>query len=157
PQPHEVAHIRNSQAKKFLESMQDRVKVPYVDLFSSASEQAVDLLEGLLVFDPPGRLSVDVALDHPYFQPLRRSDVKPDPEVAPGFEFDFESEPLCRVQLKQMILQEVESFQRAQRKRDRRARAAAADSGGSFSSSLAAGASSNHDGILNEEQQQQQQ
>ena len=27
PQPHEVAHIRNSQAKKFLESMQDRVKV----------------------------------------------------------------------------------------------------------------------------------
>lgn len=37
----------------------------------------------------------------------RRSDVKPDPEVAPGFEFDFESEPLCRVQLKQMILQEV--------------------------------------------------
>ena len=37
----------------------------------------------------------------------RRSDVKPDPEVAPGFEFDFESEPPCRVQLKQMILQEV--------------------------------------------------
>lgn len=27
PQPHEVAHIRNSQAKRFLESMQDRVKV----------------------------------------------------------------------------------------------------------------------------------
>lgn len=46
-------------------------QVPYIDLFSSASKQAVDLLEGLLVFDPPGRLSVDVALDHPYFQPLR--------------------------------------------------------------------------------------
>lgn len=28
PKPHEVAHIRNSQAKKFLETMQDRVKVP---------------------------------------------------------------------------------------------------------------------------------
>lgn len=27
PQPHEVAHIRNSQARKFLDSMQDRVKV----------------------------------------------------------------------------------------------------------------------------------
>lgn len=27
--------------------------------------------------------------------------------MPPGFEFDFESEPLCRVQLKNMILEEV--------------------------------------------------
>jgi len=37
----------------------------------------------------------------------RRSDTNPDPEVPPDFEFDFESEPLCRVQLKKMILAEV--------------------------------------------------
>ncbi|CAM9583608.1 unnamed protein product, partial [Pylaiella littoralis] len=141
PKPHEVAHIRNSQARRFLESKQDRVKVPYAKLFSDASEHAIDLLEGLLVFDPPGRLSVDEALDHPYFQPLRKNGTSPDPEVPPGFEFDFESEPLCRVQLKNMILEEVESFQRAQRKRDRRARAAAAvaDSTAKGASSTAAG------------------
>lgn len=46
-------------------------QTPYVELFSGASEHAIDLLEGLLVFDPPCRLSVDQALDHPYFQPLR--------------------------------------------------------------------------------------
>lgn len=45
--------------------------MPYVKLFADATEHAIDLLEGLLVFDPPGRLSVDEALDHPYFQPLR--------------------------------------------------------------------------------------
>ncbi|CAM9491170.1 unnamed protein product, partial [Ectocarpus fasciculatus] len=152
PKPHEVAHIRNSQAKKFLETMQDRVKVPYAELFSGASEHAIDLLEGLLVFHPPCRLSVDEALEHPYFHPLRKSDTNPDPDVSPGFEFDFESKPLCRVQLKKMILAEVESFQRAQRKRDRRARAAAAATasatGGGVSSAAAAGTAENNDSNL---------
>eukprot|EP00903_Cladosiphon_okamuranus_P016344 g15072.t1 len=126
PKPHEVKHIRNSQARRFLDSMKDRVKVPYSEVFSDASEHAIDLLEGLLVFHPPDRLSVDEALNHPYFQPLRKSDTNSEPEVEPGFQFDFESKPLCKVKLKQMILEEVESFQRVQRKRDRRARAAAA-------------------------------
>ncbi|CAM9320624.1 unnamed protein product [Ectocarpus sp. 12 AP-2014] len=155
PKPHEVAHIRNSQAKKFLETMQDRVKVPYAELFTGASEHAIDLLEGLLVFHPPCRLSVDEALEHPYFHPLRKSDTNPDPDVSPGFEFDFESKPLCRVQLKKMILAEVESFQRAQRKRDRRARAAAAATasaagGGASAAATAAGTNENNDNNLKE-------
>lgn len=33
--------------------------------------------------------------------------VAPDPVVAPGFDFDFESEPMCQEQLRDMILQEV--------------------------------------------------
>lgn len=71
PEPHEVAHIRNQQAKSFLESMQDKVKVPFDVLFPATPEPAIDLLEGLLVFHPPRRLTVDEALDHPYFSPLR--------------------------------------------------------------------------------------
>lgn len=52
-------------------------------------------------------MSVDEALNHPYFQPLRSAASAPDPEVPPGLEFDFESEPLDRLQLKKMILDEV--------------------------------------------------
>eukprot|EP00752_Nemacystus_decipiens_P018401 g16504.t1 len=111
PQPHEVAHIRNPEAIRFLESMQGRVKVPYADLLPSASEASIDLLEGLLVFDPPCRLSAEEALNHRYFQPLRgKIHVAPDPVVAPGFDFDFESEPMHQEQLRDMILQEVASF-----------------------------------------------
>lgn len=46
-------------------------------------------------------------LGHFNFIINRKSGTIPDPEVPPGFEFDFESEPLCRVQLKKMILEEV--------------------------------------------------
>lgn len=36
-----------------------------------------------------------------------RLHVDPDPVVAPGFDFDFESEPMHQDQLRAMILQEV--------------------------------------------------
>ncbi|CAM9991548.1 unnamed protein product [Ectocarpus sp. 6 AP-2014] len=111
PQPHEVAHIRNPEAIRFLESMQGRVKVPFADLLPNASEASLALLERLLVFDPPCRFSADEALSHRYFQPLSgRIHVPPDPEVAPGLDFDFESEPMHQEQLRNMILQEVALF-----------------------------------------------
>ncbi|CAM9583819.1 unnamed protein product, partial [Pylaiella littoralis] len=91
--------------------MQGRVKVPYADLLPTASEASIALLEGLLVFDPPCRFSAEKALAHRYFQPLSgKLHVDPDPVVAPGFDFDFESEPMLQDQLRAMILQEVQSF-----------------------------------------------
>ncbi|KAG5187265.1 kinase-like domain-containing protein [Tribonema minus] len=108
PSQHEVAHIRNNQARRFLDSMAGKDKQPYAALFPQASEQAIDLLEHLLVFDPPKRLSVADALDHPYFDALRTTEgLREDPPVAVGLEFDFESQPMARLQLKQLILQEV--------------------------------------------------
>lgn len=47
------------------------LQVPYADLLPSASEASIALLETLLVFDPPRRLSAEEALNHRYFQPLR--------------------------------------------------------------------------------------
>ncbi|CAN0310747.1 unnamed protein product, partial [Discosporangium mesarthrocarpum] len=48
PRPSEVAHIRNPEANRFLETMNGLPKVPYLELFPNASPHAVDLLEGLL-------------------------------------------------------------------------------------------------------------
>ncbi|CAM9882429.1 unnamed protein product, partial [Scytosiphon promiscuus] len=111
PQPHEVAHIKNPEALRFLESMQGRVKVPYSELLPTASEASIALLEGLLVFDPPCRFSAEEALNHRYFQPLSgKVHVAPDPDVTPGFDFDFESEPMNLDQLRHMIFEEVASF-----------------------------------------------
>jgi serine/threonine protein kinase len=119
PEPHQVAHIQNGSAVKFLESMMGKTKKSYRQLFPQASEQAVDLLEGLLVFDPPDRLTVHEAINHPYFDPLSSNDDTKDPVVSHGLEFEFETEPLARLQLKQLILQEVDSFRREKVDRER--------------------------------------
>ncbi|CAM9721268.1 unnamed protein product [Chrysoparadoxa australica] len=141
PAPEEVAHIRNSQARKFLDSMSGNVKQPHQMRFPDASEAAVSLLDGLLVFDPPQRLTVAEALEHHYFDPLRNSEGHPDPPVAPGFEFDFESEPLARLQLKSLILEEVDTFRRESRRRESRGSSRAGGSAGSGSGAGASGSS----------------
>eukprot|EP00640_Fibrocapsa_japonica_P001309 CAMPEP_0113944210 /NCGR_PEP_ID=MMETSP1339-20121228/31372_1 /TAXON_ID=94617 /ORGANISM="Fibrocapsa japonica" /LENGTH=380 /DNA_ID=CAMNT_0000949317 /DNA_START=208 /DNA_END=1350 /DNA_ORIENTATION=- /assembly_acc=CAM_ASM_000762 len=113
PHPAEVAHIRNSQARKFLDSIASKQKVAFETIFPSATDLAIDLLESLLIFDPPKRLDVHQALDHQYFSPLRQSEpVIHDPPISQDFEFDFEEADMSRLELKNIILEEVESFQR---------------------------------------------
>eukprot|EP00953_Heterococcus_sp_UTEX-ZZ885_P035505 18329-Heterococcus_DN1.PRE.1 len=123
PSAEEVAHIRNNQARRFLESVAGKPKVPYASLFPQASEYyavsgrtaghiadtavTAKSRARLLVFDPPKRLSVSEALDHPYFEALRQSEgAKEDPVMPPGLQFDFETQGMARLQLKQLILQE---------------------------------------------------
>ncbi|CAN0042395.1 unnamed protein product, partial [Phaeothamnion confervicola] len=126
PREEEVSHIRNSQALKFLDSMVGKPRVPCATLFPEASEPAISLLDQLLVFHPPQRLTVHEALDHPYFDPLRSTDLRRDPLVSADLEFDFETQEMARLHLKLLILQEVDSFRREQRHRDRQAYAALA-------------------------------
>lgn len=90
PDAEDVAHIRNSQARKFLDSVADRLRVPFAELFPGATAPAVDLLERFLVFHPANRMTIDECLDHPYFDPLRTGETPSEPPVmSSGFEFDF--------------------------------------------------------------------
>mmetsp|Transcript_28549 Transcript_28549/g.37369 ORF Transcript_28549/g.37369 Transcript_28549/m.37369 type:complete len:479 (+) Transcript_28549:51-1487(+) len=119
-QPEEVEHIRNSQARKFLDSVADRSRADFRELFPKASDLAIDLLERFLVFHPPERMTVDECLEHPYFDPLRSSEAAPDPVIQEGFEFDFEQdEEMSRLHLKRLIMEEVDGFRSETRERQR--------------------------------------
>lgn len=41
--------------------------------YRRASEEALDLLASMLTFDPAKRITIDEALDHPYFGDVSRS------------------------------------------------------------------------------------
>jgi len=110
PHPDEVSHIRNSQARKFLDSVSDKQRVVFSEVFPLASDLAIDLLERLMVFNPPDRMTVGQCLDHPYFEPLRASETNPEIVMGDGFEFDFEQADKSRLELKQLIMVEVNSF-----------------------------------------------
>ncbi len=110
PTPHEVSHIRNPSALKFLESMKGKQRESFLRRFAQASPLAVDLLEGLLVFDPPDRLTVHESISHPYFEPLWASDIYTDPPYTQRLNFDFENQPLTVEGLRHLIVDEVKSF-----------------------------------------------
>jgi len=52
---------------KYIRSLDMRDKADLRDVFPNASDCALDLLAGLLMFDPDQRITVDEALNHPYF------------------------------------------------------------------------------------------
>ncbi|CAN0510314.1 unnamed protein product, partial [Discosporangium mesarthrocarpum] len=81
-------------------------QIPYSWLFPNASPLAVDLLEGLLVFNPLYRLDVMGALSHRYFETLQQHDV-PETRLPDRLNFDFETESLTNPELKKLLLEEV--------------------------------------------------
>jgi len=65
-----------------------RQRRPFSELFRGCNEQAVGLLERMLVFDPRERCTVDEALAHPYFQPLHDANEEPECKIP----FDIQCE-----------------------------------------------------------------
>ncbi len=80
--------ITNEYAKKYLESLQFKKKVPLNKIINYQNPMAVDLLEKMLEFNPNKRITIEQALKHPYLSSLH------DPEDEPLFhssvDFSFE-------------------------------------------------------------------
>lgn len=56
------------QARKYLESLPFKPKVPWTRLFQNADPNALDLLDKMLTFNPYNRITVEDALAHPYLE-----------------------------------------------------------------------------------------
>eukprot|EP00968_Pinguiococcus_pyrenoidosus_P012659 scaffold1130_cov195-Pinguiococcus_pyrenoidosus.AAC.20 len=120
PKPEEIAHIRSSQARRFLQTVEEKRRVPFAVLFPNASPAAHDLMQNLLVFDEQHRLSTDKSMVHAFFDPLlygREDGGKMADSLLPSgrvenLEFDFESGRVSKSTLRRMLAEEVYSFRR---------------------------------------------
>lgn len=66
PNQEDVDSIQSPLAQTMLESLPPTKPKKMRDMFPTASEEALDLLKNLLVFNPTKRLTADQALKHPY-------------------------------------------------------------------------------------------
>ncbi|GLE07187.1 hypothetical protein PINS_up017184 [Pythium insidiosum] len=105
-----TARIKSSQAQRFLKSLGKKPKVPLRTIFPSASDDALDLLDRLLEFDPAKRLTADEALAHPYMQPIERKYKGVDPIPTARVDFSFDAKKLNKTDLQTLLLKEVERF-----------------------------------------------
>lgn len=81
-------------------------KVPWKEIFPNAQEDALDLLEKMLKFDPDKRVTVEQAMKHKYFDDLpSEADEKPEP--VSKFDFEFEDQDLSITDLRELILHEI--------------------------------------------------
>lgn len=109
PDQDTMESISNDNAKKYIESLGSKDKIPMDELVPFNSKEAQDLIDRLLDLNPSTRITVDEALEHPYLANLH------DPEDEPVFEgeidFSFEGNAeLTLEDVKRNILQEISSY-----------------------------------------------
>ena len=115
PQPSQVAHITNQQARKFLDSQSGKKKKPLQLLYKNASASALAAVDGLLTFEPEDRMTVDEALGTAFMRDLvgRGSPSERYPPTSSSFEFEFErSSQIDKQQLVTLIQLEANSFRK---------------------------------------------
>jgi mitogen-activated protein kinase 1/3 len=106
PTEEDKSYVTDAKALEYLEAFPPRPKIDLHKIYPGAGDEAIDLLNRILVFNPYFRLSVDEALNHPFFKKIKKAEkeVSADHEV----QIEFEKEHLDRKKLRQLFLEEVE-------------------------------------------------
>ncbi|KAF8889644.1 mitogen-activated protein kinase [Infundibulicybe gibba] len=107
--------ITTRRSRDYIRALPFRKRKPFEVLFPNANKLAIDFLTKTLTFDPKKRISVEDALAHPYLEAYHDPDDEPvapplDPEF---FEFDLHKDDISREQLKELLYEEIMSFQPA--------------------------------------------
>ena len=68
-----------------------RPKVDFNTLYPGAGEEAIDFLNKILVFNPYFRMSIDEALNHPFFKNVKKAEkeIKAEKQIIIEFERSF--------------------------------------------------------------------
>jgi len=105
----DTSFITNKKALQYIQTqMEKREKIPLGSIYPKANPVAVDLLEKMLTFNPRRRISVQAALDHPYFDNLRVQDTETTCDQT--FDREFEKMELTHDSLKRAMFDEIALF-----------------------------------------------
>lgn len=74
PNEEDKSYVTDQKALEYLEAFPARPKSDLNKLYPGAGDEAIDLLNRILVFNPYFRLSVEEALNHPFFKKVRKNE-----------------------------------------------------------------------------------
>lgn len=107
PDDDTLSRIGSERAQTYIKSLERFEKIPFSQLYATATPVGLDLLEKLLTFDPTARIGVEDALEHPYFELFHDADDEPSHSTT----VDFSFETLNTVdEMKKTIIEEVRMF-----------------------------------------------
>eukprot|EP00051_Salpingoeca_urceolata_P006059 m.80509 g.80509 ORF g.80509 m.80509 type:complete len:449 (+) comp14665_c0_seq6:1040-2386(+) len=108
-----ISTISSQHSQQYVRQLQPYPPQPFLPFFRqlqpNISNEAVDLLERLIVFDPAKRLSAKEAIRHPFL--ARFHDPSDEPEPERRFDDSFMEQKLETEQWKALALQETQEFQ----------------------------------------------
>lgn len=106
PSKESMAFVTSEHALQFLNGMPDIPKKFPTEGISYENPLALDLINKCLEFNPTHRITINQALEHPYFEGLH--DASDEPSFTKELDFEFEkSDTYSLNQLKIMIIEEI--------------------------------------------------
>lgn len=105
PTEEDKSFVTDTKALDYLEAFPQHPKCDYNKLYPGAGEDAINLLSGILIFNPYFRITVDEALAHPFFKKIRKleKEVTADRQI----DIEFEKETLDKKKLRALFLEEI--------------------------------------------------
>jgi serine/threonine protein kinase len=101
--------VTSEKAKRFLRKLPDKPPISFSRQFPGTPRNALDLLRRMLHVHPKKRITIEEALEHPFFAQLHSP--QDEPKASKPFDFMFEQrEKLTRMRLKELIWREAGQF-----------------------------------------------
>ena len=108
PTPEDMQFIGNQSARRYIQKLPRRDKMPWSQLYPKASAMALDLLDHMIVFNPGKRYTVRQCLTHPYFRDLYNSEEIP--EASMPFDWSFDHFQPTKELLQSLVYSEALQF-----------------------------------------------
>jgi mitogen-activated protein kinase 1/3 len=112
PDEQDFENVLNADAVNFIKRLKTRERKDFATHFPTATPEAVDLLEKMLVFNPSKRITVEEALRHPFFEKFYEDEFVNSTSVFTGipFDSDFEGHVGTKEELQAAMFQEILHF-----------------------------------------------
>jgi serine/threonine protein kinase len=111
PSPEDMIYVRSPRARAFVEMQIGKPRMPFNELFPRANPLAIDLLSKMLEFNPIKRISVDDALQHPYFDAIREDADLEAAVSTPFLDSSFEATKNLSVEeIKDLLNRDIQYF-----------------------------------------------
>ncbi|SCU93272.1 LAME_0F03224g1_1 [Lachancea meyersii CBS 8951] len=111
PQPEIIVKYGSARSFEVFSSRPDVSKTHWESLYPGSCEEAQNLMDALLDWDPDRRLKVEQILEHPFFVDVR--DVGDEPICSHGpFDYSYETKFTSMQKLRETIYEEVSQFKR---------------------------------------------
>ena len=102
--PNAVLYLKSLSQKK-------KNKINFKAKFPGSSEESLDLLQKMLIFDPKKRITVQQSLEHPFFKDIR--DPSKEEEATFNLEFEFEDDNNLTIEkLRNLFITVIKSYKK---------------------------------------------
>mmetsp|Transcript_13085 Transcript_13085/g.41374 ORF Transcript_13085/g.41374 Transcript_13085/m.41374 type:complete len:382 (+) Transcript_13085:339-1484(+) len=103
PSPAVIAKVRNEKARRFLQSMKTKPRVPLERHFPKVDPAALRIMERLLAFDPAERPTAEEALADSYFKGLSKPGREPSGQTVNKNDYEFERHKATMDEIRDLI------------------------------------------------------